>query len=331
MVRAALAVLLILCLVVTTLATALVSAQTRASGPYKITLTTTNFSQSLQATAADLSDPARPLFNLQNGTPFWYSISVQSTPAGITPVPADLFTTTLNGTSPPLLPPASALLPTLSQNGVGQGANVKLALAFTGPGEQVQITLNPFETHAALMDALGLLLHLLGENGDGLQIGLLAPGELQAIFTASNSMQYLQSFANDYLSLFQSVIASSGSNNLFQPAYTCASDLVALVTDTTERAQLADMLWRLLGKTIAPASINSTLATFGQAQFGLGMLGYLKDDALAVGRTLFQQNNPVVMLQSVSNVTPTPTVATPTPTVTIIPRITPTTRSTPKP
>lgn len=331
---AALTVVLMVCVIVTTLATALVSAQTRASGPYKITLTTTNFSQSLQATAVDLSDPARAIFNLQNGTPFWYSVSVQSTPSGITPVTADsgdLFTTTLYGTSP-LLPPASALLPTLSQSGTSQGAALKLALAFTGPGEQVQITLNPFEAHATLMDALGLLLHLLGENGDGLQIGLLAPGELQAIFTASSSMQYLQSFANDYLSLLQSVFSSAGSGgqtNLFQPAYTCASDLVALVSDTTERAQLADLLWHVLGKTIAPASINSTLATFGQAQFGLGMLGYLKDDALAVGKTLFQQNNPVVMLQSVSNVTPTPTVTIPTPTIT--PRNTPTPTSTRKP
>lgn len=342
-VGAALTVVLILCIVVTMLATVMVSAQTRASGPYKVILTTTNFSQSLQATAADLSDPARALFNVQNGTPFWYSISVQSTPAGIAPDPADpadLFTTTLYGASP-LLPPTSALLPTLSQSGAGQGASLKLALAFSGPGEQVQITLNPFETHATLMDALGLVLHLLGENGDDLQIGLLVPGELQAIFTASSSMQYLQRFANDYLALLQAVLSSSGSsaqNNLFQPAFTCASDLVALVTDTTERAQLADMLWRLLGKTIAPASINSTLATFGQAQFGLGMLGYLKDNALAVGRTLFQQNNPVVMLQSVSNATPTPTVAaptpkvvTPTPTVTRTPRITPTPGSTRKP
>jgi hypothetical protein len=183
------------------------------------------------------------------------------------------------------------------------------------------------------MDALSLLLHLLGENGDGLQIGLLAPGELQAIFTASNTMQYLQSFANDYLSLLQGVTSSSssnssGQNNLFQPAYTCASDLVALVTDTTERAQLADMLWRLLGKTVSPASINQTLTTFGQAQFGLGILGFLKDEAVAVGGTLFQQNNPVVVVQSVSNVTPTPTAVTPTLTVTASPRTTPTPRST---
>jgi hypothetical protein len=328
--------ILILCIVVTTFAAIFPSAHTRASGPYKITLTTTNFSQPLQATAVDLSDPAHALFDLQNGTPFWYSVSVQSTPAGITAVPADssdLFTTTLYGASP-LLPAASVLPPSLSQSGAGQGASLKLALAFTNPGQQVEITLNPFEAHAALMDALGLLLHLLGENGDGLQIGLLAPGELQAIFTASSSMQYLQSFANDYLSLLQSVISSSGSsgqNNLFQPAYTCAGDLVALVTDTTERAQLANMLWQLLGKTIAPASIDQTLATFGQAQFGLGMLGYLKDDALAIGGRLFQQNNPVVTIQSVSNVMPTPTSVTPAATITITPRTTPTPRSTPKP
>jgi len=160
-----------------------------------------------------------------------------------------------------------------------------------------------------------------------LQIGLLAPGELQAIFTASSSMQYLQSFASDYLSLLQSVPSSSGpngQNTLFQPAYTSASDLVALVTDTTERAQLADILWRLLGKTIDPASIARALATFGQAQFGLGILGYLKDNALAVGSTLFQQNNPVVTIQSVPNVTPTPTII-------ITPHTTPATRPTKKP
>ena len=58
MVGATLTVVLILCVVVTTLVTALVSAQTRASGSYKVILTTANFSQSLQATAADLSDPA---------------------------------------------------------------------------------------------------------------------------------------------------------------------------------------------------------------------------------------------------------------------------------
>ncbi len=341
--RTSLTAFLILCIIITTLATIPVSARIRASGPYKVMLTTGNFSQSLQAAATDLSDPSRALFYLQNGTPLWYSISVQSTPAGITPVAADssdLFTTTYYGASP-LLPPANILPPTLSQDGTGKEASLKLALAFTAPGEQAQITLNPFEAHATLMDALELLLHLLGENSDGLQIGLLAPGEMQAIFTASSSMQYLQSFAGDYQSLLQSVASNSnsgsnGQNTLFQPAYACASDLVALVSDTTERAQLADMLWRLLGKTINPADIAQTLATFGQAQFGLGILGYLKDNALAVGSALFQQNNPVVTIRSVANVTPTPTVITPplitpTPTVVVTPRITPTARPTNKP
>ena len=305
------------------------SARERTSRPYKVTLTTANFSQSLQAAATDLSDPSHALFYVQNATPLWYSISVQSTPADIAPVAADagdLFTTTFYGTSP-LLPPASILSPALSQAGTGRFASLKLALAFTAPDEQVQITLNPFDSHATLMDALALLLHLLGESADGLQIGLLAPGELQAIFTASSSMQYLQSFASDYLSLLQSVLSSSGpngQNTLFQPAYTCASDLVALVTDTTERAQLADMLWRLLGKTIDPASITHTLESFGGAQFGLGILGYLKDNTLAVGSTLFQQNNPIVTIQSIPNVTPTPTTGTPPP-------ATPTARPTKKP
>lgn len=305
------------------------SARSRASGPYKVTLTTANFSQSLQAAATDLSDPAHALFYVQNGTPLWYSISVQSTPTGIAPVAADssdLFTTAFYGTSP-LLPPASVLSPALSQEGTGRAASLKLALAFTAPGEQVQITLNPFNSHATLMDALALLLHLLGENSDGLQVGLLAPGQLQAIFTSANSMQYLQSFASDYLSLLQSIPSSSGSNGqnaLFQPAYSCASDLVALVTDTTERAQLADMLWRLLGKTIDPDSITHTLESFGGTQFGLSILGYLKDNALAVGSALFQQNNPVVTVQSIPNVTPTPTTGTP-------PSVTPTAHPTKKP
>src|SRR5690348_3386580 len=81
------------------------SARSLASSLYKVTLTTANFSQTLQAAAIDLSDPSHALFYVQNGTPLWYSISIQSTPAGISPTvanPGDLFTATS-----PLLPPAS--------------------------------------------------------------------------------------------------------------------------------------------------------------------------------------------------------------------------------
>lgn len=286
--------------------------------PYKVGLVANNFGQNLFAAAIDLSNPQRALFSLQNVTPFWYSVSLQSNPVGMQLTPADasdLVTTTFYGAF--TLLPATGVLPS---SDVGRGATLKLAAAFTGPGEQVQLTLNPYDTHATLMDAISLLLRLLGERADGAQIGLLAPGVLKTIFDDVATMHYLQSLASDYASLLQSVpqgasSSSSGSNgssplsasSLFQPAYTCARDLEGLVSDTTERGQLADVLWLAMGKTIARASIVATLSGFGQAQFGLGILGYLKDEAQIAGGAIFQQNNPTLLLQSSANAMSSPT------------------------
>src|SRR5579884_299151 len=137
---------------------------TRAAGIYHVMLTANNFSlPTLSASAIDLSNPAHAVFSLQNGTPLWYSISIQSTPAGLSPIPADnsdLVTSTFFG-STPLLPPANAL-PLDTLNGGMRYQSLRLALAFTGPGEQAQLTLTPFDTHATLMDVITLLLHVLG-------------------------------------------------------------------------------------------------------------------------------------------------------------------------
>jgi hypothetical protein len=272
------------------------------SPPYKVELVANNFGQNLFASAIDLSNPQRALFSLQNATPFWYGVSLQSSPAGMQLIPADasdLVTTTFYGTIPLL--PASGVLPA---GVVGRGATLKLAITFTGPGEQTQLTLNPFDTYATLMDTLSLLLRLLGERADGVQIGLLAPSVLKIIFDDASTMRYLQSLASDYALLLQGVSqgasSSSSSSGLFSLAYTCARDLVGLVSDTTEREQLAEVLWLAMGKTIARASIVTTLSAFGQAQFGLGMLGYLKDEAQVAGGAVFQQNNPTLLLQSVA-------------------------------
>ncbi len=275
------------------------------STPYKVELAASNFGQNLFASAVDLSNPGRALFSLQNGTPFWYALSLQSSPAGMQLTPADstdLLTTTFYGTIPLL--PASNVLPA-SYIGQQHAAALRLAVAFTGPGEQVQLTLNPFDSHAALMDIVSLLLHLFGERADGVQVGLLAPNVLKTIFDDATSMRYLQSLASDYAALLQSV--PGGSTNLLQPAYVCASDLVGLVADPTERQLLADILWLAMGKTVARASIVATLSGFGQAQFGLGILGYLKDEAQLAGGAIFQQNNPTLLLQSIPNVASTHT------------------------
>lgn len=316
---------------------------------YRVTLTTRDFGQNLFASAIDLSNPGHALFSLQNGTPLWYAISVQSAPAGMVPFAADssdMVTHVFYGAVPLL--PAVDVLPQNFAYGQQPGAILKLGVTFTGSGKQVELILSPYESHAALMDVISLLLHLLGEQGSGIQIGLLAPGALQTIFNDATSMHYLQSLADDYAALLQTVpttFNSSDASTLFQPAYTCARDLIGLVADPTERSQLADILWLALGKTIARDLVVKTLGTLGQADFGLGMLGFLKDEAQVIGDALFQQSPSTLLLQSVPNAgapTPTPTpisrstptpipISRPAPTPTLRPRPTPTPTSRPRP
>ncbi|HEV2473612.1 MAG TPA: hypothetical protein VGS41_13140 [Chthonomonadales bacterium] len=298
--------LLLLCLLPTVARATRTSA---ANNPYRVTLAASNFGQNLFASALDLSNPGRALFSLQNGTPLWFGVGAQSTPSGIAPFAADasdLVTNTFFGGTVALLPADDALPP-----GYGYGQQhtpaLKLAVAFVGPGEQAQITLNPYDSHATLLDVISLLLHLLGEQGSGIQVGLLAPNALATIFNDVSSMRYLQSLGNDYGALLQAVLKQGDASSLWQAAYTCSRDLVGLIADTTERAQLSNALWLVLGKTIPQASLLATLSAFGATQFGLGILGFFKDEALSIGGTLFQQNNPTLTLQSIADVTKTPT------------------------
>ncbi len=81
------------------LANALFIMSTKAASPYHATISTSNFTlQTLEVGADDMNDPSHVAFHLQNGSPFWYGITVQSTPSGITPTAAnqsgDLVTST---------------------------------------------------------------------------------------------------------------------------------------------------------------------------------------------------------------------------------------------
>ncbi len=314
------------------LASILFIMSTKAAGAYHVTITSSNFSlQTLEVGADDLSNAGHVTFHLQNGTAFWYGIAVQSTPAGITLTPAnqngDLVTTTFVGTTL-LLPPANTL-PFDTSNGTYNYATLRLALAFSGPNQQVQLTLNPFDTHAATLDVLTLLLQLLGARNGMTQIGLLTPNGLQDIFNQVGTMQDFNSLTSDYLQLLQSTTGTTNTtstpdvNASLPQAYACAKDLVALLTNQSEQLLLGNILWNLVGKVVSHASILATIASFGEAQFGLGIEGFLRDEAQAMGSSLFQVGNPTVLIQTVSNVivTPTPTqLQNPTPT----PRVQPT-------
>lgn len=293
-------VLLALCALLAMAEGFLVLLPVRAANPYHITFSTSNFAlQSISASANDLSNPGHVLFSLQNGTQFWYGIAVQSTPGGITPTPAlpgDLVATTFYG-SIPLLPPMG-VLPFDQGPSSARAKTLRLALAFSGPDQQVQLQLNPFESHAETLDVLTLLLQLLGYKNAGEQIGMLAPGGLKLLFDDASALQNLTSLVNDYTQAMQSQSASSSA---LTAAFACAKDVVALLTNSSEQSVLADLLWKLLGKTIPYTAIFKTIMTFSEAQFALGIEAFIKDEATLMGTMLFQQNNPTVTIQSVSN------------------------------
>lgn len=306
------------------LTNALLIMSTKAASPYHATISTSNFTlQTLEVGVDDMNDPSHVTFHLQNGSPFWYSITVQSTPSGITPTPAnqssDLVTTTFVGTTM-LLPPAG-ILPFDRSNGTYTYETLRLALTFSGPNQQVQLTLNPFDTHAATLDVLTLVLQLLGQRNGMAQMGLLAPNTLPALFNAVSTMQDFNSLTNDYLQLLQSTTSSTGTS--LSQAYTCAKDLVALLTNQSEQLLLGNTLWNLLGKVIPRTSILSTIASFSSAQFALGIEGFLKDEAQALGSSLLQVSNPTVQIQTLPNATPTPSQTPATPTQTPLPTLTP--------
>ena len=288
--------------------------------PFSVTLSVSNFSnQSLAASADDVSDPAHAMFSLQNGTPLWYGIATQSNPAGMTPTAAnpteDVVTTTFFG-STPLLPPVGILPFDQASKGMHY-ETLRLMAAFSAPNQQLQLTLSPFEPHAITLDIYTFLLQLLGEQAATPQIGLLAPGTLQEIFNASSTMKDFGNVTNDYVQMLQ---AAPDTSAMLIHAYAFSQAVVAMLTDEGEQHVLSDLLWKILAKTIPSAAILKTLTSFAFVQYGLGIEGFIRDEALVLAPTLLQQNTPTVLLQSTVNATQptstTTTTATATPTVT---------------
>lgn len=284
--------------------------------PLHVTLSVSNFSnQSLVASADDLSDPAHAMFSLQNGTPLWYGITTQSNPTSIMPTASNPTTTTSTGDvvtttfygSTPLLPPIG-ILPFDQVSKGSHYETLRLMVAFSAPNQQLQITLSPFEPHAITLDIYTLLLQLLGEQAATPQIGLLAPGTLQELFNASSTMKDFGNITNNYVQLLQSAPNTSA---MLSHAYDFSQALASLLTDEGEQHVLSDLLWKILAKTIPSSAILKTLIGFTSVQFGLGIEGFIDDEALVLAPTLLQQNTPTVLLQSAANVAqPTPTSTT---------------------
>ncbi len=297
-------------------------ASTRATTPYHIALSVSNFSsQALSASADDVSDPAHAMFSLQNGTSFWYGITVQSTPTGMTLTPAnaasDLVTTTFS--SPLTLLPPIGILPFDQTGKTNRFEALRLMAAFSGPNQQIQLDLSPFEPHAITLDICTFVLQLLGEKSVGTQIGLLAPGALKELFDATSTMKDFSNVTNSYIQVLQSNGATSG---ILSHAYDFSKALVAMLTDEGEQKVLSDVLWKIMGKAIPASTILKTITSFAGVQYGLGVEGFIRDESQLLAPTLIQQNDPTVLLQSIANTAQSGSTATTTviPTIPVTPK-----------
>lgn len=320
----------------------------RAATAYHVTLTISNVSsQAIAASADDLSDPTHALFSLQNSTPLWYGIAMQTTPTGIVPSPTvanptgDLVTTTFYG-STPLLPPIR-VLPFDQTSKSTHFEALHLMAAFSGPNQQIQLDLNPFEAHAITLDVCTLLLQLLGEHSPNAQIGLLAPSFLKELFAATSTLKDFANVTNSYTQVLQS---TSDKSTMLASAYAFAKAVETLFANTGEQTILADILWKMLGKAIAYPTVLKSISNFVNVQFGLGLESFIRDESTILASNLISQNDPTVVLQSVVNtaqpsttptITQTANTATPTPTSTsvqpistVLPRVTPSPTATPK-
>jgi PQQ-like domain len=307
----------------------------RAAGTYHVTLSTRNFGiQFLHAQADDLRDPGRAAFSLTNGATLWYGIEVQSQPTGLRPVAADPFSDIVSAllAQHGLLPP-SDIIP-LNPNGTFF-ETVHLVTSFSGPGQSMQLTLNPFNYSAAAFDILNLILQLLGESNLNVQVGLLTPGHVQEILNLIGSANDLVSLIGDFKNMLQAVPTSPLT--VLGDAHTCVHDLLQLFANTGELKVLGKILVLMVRPAVpgiaeALASFASGLSTFLST---IKLAKFLADLALSLGSYLFQQGTfPTVTLQSISSVTPSPTSTskpTPTLTPTLMPSPSPTPSLTPSP
>lgn len=273
-----------------------------AAASYHVTFSTHNFGlQFLHAAADDLSNPQHATFSLTNGAALWYSIEVQSRPSGLQPVAADPLNDLVSSAFAEngLLPP-SGIVP-INVDGTFF-EKVSLATSFSDSNQQIQITLNPFNTPAVTFDVLNLLLQLLGETSTNVQVGLLAPNHLQQIYAEIKTAGDLVHLINDFVSLLHG--AAQHTAGVFGAANAFVNDLLKLFTNKNELTVLGKILVSVVGAAIP--GIGEALTSFatGLSTFLVTatLVKFLADLALSLGSYLFQQDTfPTVTLQTVSS------------------------------
>jgi hypothetical protein len=304
-----------------------------AASPYVVRFSTRNFGiQFLHTQPQDLSNPQHVTFSLTNGAALWYGIEVQSQPTDLQVVAADPLNDLVSSEFAQygLLPP-SGIIPINTDGTFFE--TVHLATSFSGPQQQIQVTLNPFDIPAATFDVFDLVLQLLGEVSTNVQVGLLEPGHIQQINDEIRAEGDFIKVINDFVGLLHAVVQHS--TNVLGASSAFVIDLLKLFATKSNLARLVRILTLIVGPAVP--GIATTLASYASGLHAflviLKLTKFLADWALALGSYLFQNDTfPTVILQTDASVTPTSTLtATASPTRIPTPTLTSTVSPTPIP
>ncbi len=291
-----------------------------AAAPYQVIFSTRNFGSQvfLYAYPGDLRNPQQVTFGLDSTATLWYGIEIHSQPLGLKPQAADPSNDRVasllidNG----LLPPAGAIpVELFAQESM-------LLASFSGPGQKLQLSINPFNSKALTLDVLNILIQILGDHTLGSQVGVLVPGNLKAIFALVKLMPDLEDFIFNYSAALGDVV-SNRPDRVSVEALACAKDLYKLFKGSTELVRLTEILTRLIGPAIGSAATTLASWVSGIAEvITIAELSrYLADFMLSLGTYLLQGGMlPTIVLQTVAVASPTvPAQQASSPTITTIP------------
>ena len=279
----------------------------RAQTPFEVTFSTQNFGGVLlRAVPKDLDNPAHVTFTLEDGSQLWYSLEMQATPASLHLQAADplhdLVSTVF--TKVGLLKPSQILL----VNAKGEIAeDLDLAVDFSEPNQQLQITLDPFDYKAAAMDIIGLLLDYVGLVTPSAQVGLLTAGQITEILDAVTKFQELNELVVDLITMGKDI---ANEESITRDGLNIAVDMYKVFGTKATREKLAAILAKAVQGALPNSSVVKTVLSFPiKDLLTLTQIAEFQDEYLfETGVFAYHHGQlPKILLQSVEEPSPTPT------------------------
>lgn len=267
------------------------------------------------------TNPAHPVFNLQNGTHLWYEIQTTGSP-GISlhaDQPLSTDPTSVIFVPAHLLPPDDAIP---LEFDIHSGLSLKYTVeqvntTFNHAGQYLQIVLNPYTLYPASLDIMGYLLAWIGEDPSGAAIGLMTNDGIKHFVSEVKSFKAFSKSVFDFIALLKDFAPTIDVAKAFHDAQTFLHDLVELCKETENAKVLGQLLSIYTGGVIPSDGILAGLKDFAKRYNAfetlVGLAQSIEDNFIVTAGYLVQQDNfPEVTLQTLSTAsttTPTPTLS----------------------